>query len=139
MAEKRVLLVDDEGDLLKAMKVRLASWGYDVITATSGQEAIQIVKETKKSLDAIILDIMMPGIDGIETLRRIRRFDKKIPVFMLTAYPSEDRMKRTEELGISGFIPKVSEFAEASKMIQVALKGAKKGVTKKKPQREELA
>jgi len=121
MPAKRILLVDDEPELLKAMRIRLASWGYDILTATNGKEAIQLVK--KEIPDAVILDIMMPEMDGIETLRRIRQFDKKIPVFMLTAYPTEEKMQNTESLGISAFIPKGTEFSNASNLIRVALKG----------------
>jgi len=123
MAGQRILLVDDEEELLKAMRIRLASWGYDVITASCGEDAVRIAEKNKGILDAVILDIMMPGIDGIEALRRIRRFDKKIPVFMLTAYPSEEKMQEVELLGISAFIPKGAEFANASEIIQIALKG----------------
>jgi len=123
MPEKRILLVDDEPALLKAMRIRLASWGYDVLTATNGKEAIQLFK--KEVPDAIILDIMMPEMDGTETLRRIRQFDKKVPVFMLTAYPSEGRMHNTGSLGISAFIPKGTEFENASDFVRAALKGVK--------------
>ena len=137
MTRKRVLLVDDEEELLKAMRIRLVSWGYDVVTATSGEEAIRIAKKIKGELDAIILDIMMPGIDGIEVLRRIRRFDKKIPVLMLTAYTSEEGVKKTDTFGISGFIPKGAECGEPSNILRVALKGAKKAV-RRKSKREEL-
>ena len=123
MPVKRILLVDDEPELLKAMRIRLASWGYDVLTATNGKEAIQLIK--KEIPDAIILDIMMPEMDGIEALKRIRRFNKKVPVFMLTAYPSQERMQNTESLGISAFIPKGNEFENASEFVRVAIKGQK--------------
>jgi DNA-binding response OmpR family regulator len=126
MTKKRILLVDDEEELLKAMRIRLSSWGYDVITATCGEEAIRIAKDSRRFLDAIILDIMMPGIDGIETLRRIRRFNKKVPILMLTAYTSKERMKNAEAFGISGFIPKGAEVGEPSNIIRIVLKGAKK-------------
>lgn len=118
---KRILIVDDETELLKAMRIRLASWGYDVLTAVNGKEAIRLVKSDVP--DAVILDIMMPEWDGIETLKRIRRFNKKIPVFMLTAYGDEERFEKTRELGISGFIHKGAEFENASEFVRVALKG----------------
>ncbi len=121
MPVKRILLVDDEPDLLKAMQIKLASWGYDVITAANGREALRLVEE--KAPDVVILDIMMPEMNGVETLRRIRQFDKKIPVFMLTAYASEERMQNTESLGISAFIPKETEFNSISNLIRAALKG----------------
>ncbi len=123
MGVKRILLVDDEEELLKAMKIRLASWGYDVLTAANGKEAIQLVK--KEVPDAIILDIMMPEMDGIETFKRIRQFNKKIPVFMLTAYGDEERFEKTSRLGIAGFIHKGTEFGNASEFIRVALRGVK--------------
>ncbi|MFH1414373.1 MAG: response regulator [Candidatus Omnitrophota bacterium] len=127
MSTKRILLVDDEAGLLQAMKIRLAVWGYDVITASSGKEAINIAKKNKDFFDAIILDIMMPGIDGLETLNRIRRFDKEVPVLILTAYPSGEKIKEAESLGISGFIPKGAQFEDASRIIRVALRLKKSG------------
>jgi len=123
MPVKRILLIDDEPELLKAMRIRLASWGYDVLTVTNGKEAIRLVK--KEVPDAVILDIMMPEMDGIETLMRIRRFNKKIPVFMLTAYGDEERFEKTRKLGISGFIHKGTEFENASEFVRIALKGQK--------------
>lgn len=122
MSVKRVLLVDDEEDILNVIKVMVASWGYDVITAMTGEEALEIIKDNK-TIDAVVLDIMMPGIDGIETLRRIRSFNKQLPVFMLTAYPSLKNMREAEKLGISGFIQKGAEFRNASEVIRIALKG----------------
>lgn len=123
MAKKRILVVDDEEELLKAMRIRLASWGYDILTASNGKDAIQLVK--KKLPDAVILDIMMPEMDGIETLRRIRRFNKKLPVLMLTAYGDKERFVTTRELGISGFIQKGTELRRTSDLVRVALKGQK--------------
>lgn len=123
MPAKRILLVDDEPDLLKAMRIRLASWGYDVLTATNGKDAIQLVK--KEMPDAVILDIIMPEMDGVETLKRIRRFNKTIPVLMFTAYTTKERLTISDKLGISGFIPKASEYIDASEAIRIVLQGAK--------------
>ncbi|MBN1869175.1 MAG: response regulator [Candidatus Omnitrophica bacterium] len=123
MPVKKVLVVDDEPELLKAMRIRLASWGYAVLTAANGKEAVRLVK--KEDPDAIILDIMMPEMDGIETLKRIRRFNKKVLVFMLTAYGDKERFEKTNKLGIAGFIHKGSEFENASEFVRVALKGQK--------------
>lgn len=123
MATKKILIVDDEAELVKAMRIRLVSWGYDVLTATSGKEAVRLVK--REMPDAIILDIMMPEMDGIEALQQIRRFNKKIPVIMLTAYSDEERFAKTKKLGIAGFIQKGAEFENASNLVRVALKGQK--------------
>lgn len=120
---KKILLVDDEQDLLKGMQIRLASWGYEVLTAVNGKEAIRLVKKEKP--DAIVLDIMMPQMDGMEALRQIRKFDKKVAVFMLTAYGSTKDFAETEDLGISGFIHKGTKLsASASELIHEVLQGS---------------
>ena len=123
MEKQTILLVDDEVELLKAMEIRLSSWGYNVIAANNGKDAINIVKE--KALDAIILDIMMPEMDGLQTLRQIRKFNKNIPVLMLTAFGSEKRIEDSDKLGISGFVHKGAEFVNASEAIHVVLRGMK--------------
>ena len=123
MAGKKVLIVDDEKELLKALHIRLTSWGYDVLTAGSGEEAISLVE--KEAPDVLILDIMMPVMNGIETLKRIRSFNQKIPVLMMTAYSKEAIIKDLDELGISGFISKGSDFGCTSEIIKTILKGAK--------------
>jgi len=126
MPVQKILLVDDEEDLLKGMTIRLVSWGYDVVTAATGEEALDILKKDKKSIRIVILDIMMPGMDGIETLKKIRSFNKDIPVFMLTAYANEERIEKTRELGISGFVPKGAAFLSPSDAIRTLLRGIKK-------------
>ncbi len=131
MKKKRVLVVDDDVELLNMMRGVLASWGYDVITAASGREAVRIVKGAGEFLDVIILDIVMPDTDGIATLRRIRRFNKWIPVLMLTGYASEERLVKTKRLGISGFMSKGPEFIESARVVKAALGRTKRPVVKK--------
>lgn len=123
MAGKKILLVDDEEELLMAMKIRLNSWGYDVATATNGEEALNILK--KDTPDIVVLDIMMPVMDGIETLRRIRKINKTLPVLMLTAYTSEEKIKTTEKFGMSGFVQKGGDLTDVSQAIRVILDGIK--------------
>lgn len=123
MTKKRVLIVDDEKELLMTMKIRLTSWGYDVLTADNGKEAISLFK--KKAVDVVILDIMMPEMDGIEILKCIRRFNKKIPVIILTAYSDEERFDKFYKLGMAGFIQKGTAFENALELVQVVLKGQK--------------
>ena len=109
MGKKKILLVDDEPDLLKIISFTINSWGYEVITATNGREAIDVVKAQKP--DIIILDYLMPEMDGIATLQEIRKFNTKIPVIMFTAHPEGIPLKGTDNLGISAFVPKASAEA----------------------------
>jgi two-component system alkaline phosphatase synthesis response regulator PhoP len=73
MSKKKILLVDDEPDIIEFLAYNLSKEGYEVATATSGKEALEIAKKIKPEL--IILDVMMPEMDGIETCHEIRKID----------------------------------------------------------------
>ncbi len=81
---KMIMVVDDEENIRFLYKEELMDEGYDVVLAASGQEALDLLKENKP--DLITLDIKMPGMDGIETLRQIKEIDKELPVVLSTAY-----------------------------------------------------
>ncbi|MCX5702831.1 MAG: response regulator [Candidatus Omnitrophica bacterium] len=106
MNKKKILLVDDEKDLLMVVGLTIESWGYEVMKASSGKEALQVLKD--KNPDLVILDYLMPEMDGIATLQEIRKFNTKIPVIMFTAHPEGIPLKGTDNLGISAFVPKAS-------------------------------
>lgn len=84
----KILVVDDEKNILMLYKAELEDEGYEVITANSGREAIELF-DTEKP-DMVTLDIMMPDIDGIQVLRQIKQKNPNIPVIMLTAYDYRD-------------------------------------------------
>lgn len=109
MSKIKVLIVDDEPDFLSLMQERIGSWGYEVLLAPEGKSALVMIKE--KFPDIVILDFFMPGMDGVEVLRRIREFDKKIPVIMFTAHAEIKNIKGAQELGVSAFIPKLSDYS----------------------------
>ena len=119
MAKITVLLVDDEKDFLNLMAVRIKSWGYELTTAETGKEAIDIVKEGGTQM--MVLDYMLPEMDGVSVLREIRKFDKKLPVIMFTAYPDTHAIDETKKLGISAFIPKLSTYSEVLPALKSAL------------------
>lgn len=110
MANKKILIVDDEPDFLEMIKIRLEANDYKVSTASSGKEAIEIIKKEKP--DAVLLDILMPNIDGLETLKRIRKIDKNLPVYIVTAFSNEERFKMAKKLNASGFIVKSGDLKQ---------------------------
>lgn len=84
----KVLVVDDEKNILKLYKSELEDEGYDVITASSGREALEVFE--REAPDLVTLDILMPDMDGIQVLRQMKEKRPNIPVIMLTAYDYRD-------------------------------------------------
>lgn len=116
MDKTKILLVDDEVDFLTLMGSIIRGWGYDLIEVSTGKEAVNIVMD--KKIDIIILDYKMPEMDGIATLREIRKINKEIPVIMLTGYPNGRSIKSCEELGVSVYTPKLSSTQD----VQISLR-----------------
>jgi CheY-like chemotaxis protein len=109
MDKKKLLLVDDEKDLLTVVGLTIESWGYEVLKAPSGKAALEILKNNNP--DIVVLDYLMPEMDGIATLKEIRKINTKIPVIMFTAHPEGIPLKGSDGLGISAFVPKDSADA----------------------------
>jgi len=119
----RILLIDDENGFRRPMEFWLKAKGYQVTGAVSGEEGLMMIARERPSI--ICLDMKMPGMNGIETLRKIRENDKTLPVIMITAHGTPDDMKEAERLGISGFFRKDDDFATAAKLIIIALESSK--------------
>ena len=125
MEEKiHILLVDDQPDYVEPMAFWLRTKGYDVSIAPNGEEGIKIIKD--KNPHIVFLDLKMPVMDGIETLRHIREFNDKIPVIMVTAYPEQQKYEEAQKLGISGFFAKDVDFEELRSTIDFTVKSYKK-------------
>ena len=126
MAKKRVLLVDDEHDFLNLMTKVLDSWGYEVLTASNGDDALETCKSQKPHV--VILDYVMPDISGIGLLKKIREFDRGIPAIMFTARPTIKAIEDSRELNIIAFIPKVSPYVNTHEDLRIALDLVCKGI-----------
>jgi two-component system alkaline phosphatase synthesis response regulator PhoP len=123
MAKKKILIVDDEAELVELAKTHLESCGYDVVPANGGLEGLS--KATQEHPDLIILDIAMPDLDGYSTLQRIKMEEglKDIPVIMLTA---KAQMKSLFEMeGVSDYIVKPFDFPDFLARVGKALKKGK--------------
>lgn len=119
-----VLVIDDQQDYLNTMSFWLRTKGYEVKTATSGREGIEEIKKGKANL--VFLDFKMPGMNGLETLEKIREFNKSIPVVMVTAYADDAIMNETKRYNISGFFSKMEEFDQLQKTLDVVLRGLRR-------------
>ncbi len=113
----KLLIVDDEEDVREFAANFFRRRKIDVITASSGEEALDIVKQQKS--DLVLLDIRMSGIDGIETLKRIRDLDKNAKVIMITGRRPEEEasFNKCRELGAIDYIHKPLELDELEKMV----------------------
>ena len=100
----KVLVVDDEPEAVELLVEFLSSKGYEILTATSGEEALRRVKEDRPHL--VLLDIRMPKMSGLEVLKRIREIDAEMGVIMVTAVNEEDVGRQALELGAFDYIVK---------------------------------
>ena len=119
----RILLVDDEDGFRRPMEFWLKAKGYQVIGVNNGADALTQIERERPTI--VYLDMKMPGMNGIETLAKIRENDKTLPVIMITAYGTPNDMKAAEALGVSGFFMKDDDFASAAKLIVIALETSK--------------
>jgi CheY-like chemotaxis protein len=122
MEEKEIkcLLVDDEADFRELMNFWLKSKGYTVIVAQEGETAVKLAEQ--ENPDIIFLDLNMPVMDGVEALRRIREFNKEVPVIIISAYVDDKKAKETMQYGISGVFYKGKDFQEGLSLLEAALR-----------------
>ena len=103
-----VLLVDDEEQFLKVLSQRLEGKGLKVDTSTSGEDALKKVKG--KDFDAIILDLVMPGMSGIETLKRIRSENPDLQIILLTGHATVEKGVEAMKTGAVDFLEKPADL-----------------------------
>ena len=123
MQKNKLLIVDDEVHILELLRYNLESNGFEVISAESGEEALAIIKSTE--LDGVVLDLMLPGIDGIEVLRQIRISENmRLPVIMLTAKNEEIDAVIGLEMGADDYIGKPFRTREFVSRVKSVLRRA---------------
>ena len=107
-----VLVVDDEPNIVETLQDRLEMSGYHVITAVNGEDGLE--KASQHSLDIVLLDIMMPVMDGLEMLERLRQTldNADVPVIMLSACSQTQDVARAKAFGIEDYIVKPFDLAE---------------------------
>ena len=131
--EAKVLLVDDEQDFLETLSSRLEMRGLKVSAVTSGEQAIAEARE--QEYDAIVVDLSMPGIDGLETLKRIKADNPNAEIIMLTGHGSVASGVEAMKLGAGDFLQKPVELSELMSKIGEA-KGKRMLVLQKHSQEE---
>ncbi len=114
----KVLLVDDEEDFIETLSKRLEVRGLKVTGATRGRKALELVD--KRAFDAVILDLAMPGMDGLETLQKIKKNHPDIEIIILTGQGSIKAGVQAMKLGAEDFLEKPVDIQELLKKIHKA-------------------
>jgi len=111
---RKILVVDDECDICDFVKNFFQERGYEVLTALSGEDAIEISKKEKP--DLILLDVKMKGMDGLAALKHLKGVDRKQRVIMITALEDQDKMDEASRLGACDYItkPLVLDYLESA-------------------------
>lgn len=120
MSERKILITDDRAGIRSLLKEVLQESGYEVLTAAGGQEGIKIVQEN--TIDIVLLDMKMPGMDGLETLRLIKKAQPNVKVIIMTAYEDMEIIKEVQKRGASCYISKPFDIEELLSTIKRLLK-----------------
>ncbi len=119
MAQARILIVDDDPNIVRFIQVNLKNSGHDVFIAANGAEAVRLVKEEK--LDLVLLDVRMPVMDGFEACRRIRE-QSTVPIIMVSADRDVNDKVKCLELGADYYMTKPFSIDELLARVTAALR-----------------
>jgi len=113
-----LLIVDDERSIRLSLRTVLANFGFDIVEAARGEEALALVRTAQ--FDAVLLDINMPGMGGIEVCRIMRKSAPRLPILMLTVQGSEDRKVEALDAGADDYITKPFQLRELTARLRAA-------------------
>lgn len=102
--KKKILVVDDEDTVCRSIKKALVREEYDIDVALSGEEALKM--EGQKKYDVIIVDLMMPGLNGMDLLKSLKSMSPAVQVIMITGYPTMKNTLQAMQIGAFDFLPK---------------------------------
>jgi two-component system, OmpR family, alkaline phosphatase synthesis response regulator PhoP len=120
MATERVLLIEDDASIIAGLEMNLSLEGYEVVAAKDGETGLQCFEH--KHPDIVLLDIMLPGVNGLEVLRRLRQKDPEIPVLILSALGDEADRVLGLQLGADDYITKPFSLSELRARLNASLR-----------------
>jgi two-component system, OmpR family, KDP operon response regulator KdpE len=118
----RILIVDDEPSIRRSLRTTLTSLGFEVSEAARGEEALSLVRTS--SFDAVLLDVNMPGIGGLETCRRMRHISARIPILVVTVRASPDDTVEALEAGADDYVTKPFNLRELIARLRASIRRA---------------
>lgn len=121
LSDKKVLIVDDQNGIRILLMEVFSSEGYQTFQASNGKLALEIVR--KESPDLVLLDMKIPGMDGLEILKHVKAIDRNIKVIMMTAYGELDMIKEATDLGALMHFTKPFDIDEMRMAVNMELRG----------------
>ena len=118
-----LLIVDDERSIRLSLRTVLENSGYTIVEAARGEEALALVRTAH--FDAVLLDIGMPGVEGVEVCRMMRKVAPQLPIIMLTVQDSEDRKVEALDAGANDYITKPFQLRELTARLRAAVRRVK--------------
>jgi two-component system, OmpR family, KDP operon response regulator KdpE len=115
-----VLIVDDERSIRLSLRTILTNFGFDIVEAARGEEALALVRTAQ--FDAVLLDINMPGLGGMEVCKMIRKVSPRLPIIMLTVQGSEDHKVEALDCGADDYITKPFQLRELTARLRAAVR-----------------
>ncbi len=115
-----LLIVDDERSIRLSLRAILSNFGYEIVEAARGEEALALVRSER--FDAVLLDINMPGVGGIEVCRQMRKAAPRLPIVMLTVLGEEDRKVEALDAGADDYITKPFQLRELTARLRAAMR-----------------
>jgi len=119
--QEKILLVDDEEGTIRVEKMMLKELGYSVVPALSGQEAVQLYKENKMTLDLVALDMIMPEMNGKDTYDELKRINPQVKVLLVSGYSLNKQIEELMDKGCNGFIQKPFNIVQLSQKLREVL------------------
>ena len=120
-----ILIVDDQETIWDFLIEALQKLGYSVLLAEDGEDAVEIYRNNPGEIDLVLLDMVMPRLDGPEAFRRIRAFDPKARILLSSGFVSEEDVRELLQAGACGFLPKPHRLPVVCRAIREALDASK--------------
>ena len=120
-----ILVIDDEEILRRTSRSILKSIGYKVLVAENGQKGVELFLENRDAVDLVLMDMIMPEMNGMECFREIRRVQPDIPVILSSGFTHEDDIRTLTEEGLNGFLQKPYTSLKLSRAIRKVLEAEK--------------
>ena len=118
-----ILVIDDEEMIRGVCVGMLEELGFEVLSAASGEEALSLFRKQGDRIDLVLLDQVMPGMDGVAVFKELRRIRPEIKILLASGFSEQEAAERFKDLGLNGFIPKPFDLKQLAEELQQALKG----------------